>query len=173
MDHLEKKFACPFSLIYLRFIDDIFFIWTGSKSNVEKFLIELNIKYTSIKFEYEIMKEWSSFLNTEIYIKNNKLKTKIFRKKADFQIFLNLINSEHPKLVKNIVPYCQTLRAKRICSTKKDCDYGSRELEERFLKPGYLQRLADEHVDYRLENVDYKKRSRTTSFKTHSINIET
>ena len=57
MDHLEKKFACPFSLIYLRFIDDIFFIWTGSKSNVEKFLIELNIKYTSIKFEYEIMKE--------------------------------------------------------------------------------------------------------------------
>ena len=63
MDHLERKFACPFSLIYLRFIDDIFFIWTGSKSNVEKFLIELNIKCTSIKFEYEIMNFISEYRN--------------------------------------------------------------------------------------------------------------
>ena len=32
-----------FLLVYLRFIDDVFFIWTGSKTDLENFLNELNI----------------------------------------------------------------------------------------------------------------------------------
>ena len=87
-----------------------------------------------------MLKETISFLDTEIYIKNNKLVTKIFRKKADCQSFLN-INSEYPKLLKSSVPYSQTLRVKRICSTKKDFDYHSRKLKERFLRQGYDQNL--------------------------------
>ena len=103
MDHFERKLIYPFiktfSLIYLRFIDDIFFIWTGSKTDLEKFVNELNTKFTSTKFEYEILKERISYLDTEIFIKNNKLHTKIFRKKPDRQTFLN-IESEHPKSLK-------------------------------------------------------------------------
>ena len=134
MDHFERKFIYPFiktfSLLYLRFIDDIFFIWTGSKTDLQKVLNELNTKHPSIKFEYEISKERISFLDTEIYIKN-KLHTKIFRKKTDRQTFLN-INSEHPKSLKNSIPYSQALRIKRICSTKKDFDHHLRELREIF-----------------------------------------
>ena len=135
MDHFERKFIYPFiqtfSLVYLRFIDHIFFIWTGSKTDLENFLNELNAKHPSIKLEYEILKERISFLDTEIYIKSNKLHTKIFRKKTDRQTFLN-INSEHPKSLKNNIPYSQALRIKRICSTKKDFDHHSRELKEIF-----------------------------------------
>ena len=73
MAHFERKFIYPFikafSLMYLRFIDDIFFIWKGSKIDIEKFLNELNSKHSSIKFEYEISKDRISFLNTEIYVK--------------------------------------------------------------------------------------------------------
>ena len=40
MDHFEKKLIYPFikgfSLIYLRFIDDIFFLWTGNKNDRHK-----------------------------------------------------------------------------------------------------------------------------------------
>ena len=64
------------------------------------------------------------FLDTEIYIKNNKLHTKIFRNETDRQLFLK-IDSEHPKLLKNSIPYSQALQIKRICSTKKDFDYHS------------------------------------------------
>ena len=139
IDYFERKFIYPFiktfPLIYLRFIDDIFLIWTGSKTDLEKILNELNAKHPSIKFEYKISKERISFLDTNIYIKNNKLHTKIFRKKTDGQTFLN-INSEHPKSLKNSIPYSQALRVKRICSTKKDFDHHSRELKERFLKQG-------------------------------------
>ena len=112
MDHFERKFIYPFIktflLIYLRFIDDIFFMWTGSKSDLEKVLNELTTKHPSIKFEYEISKERISFLDTEINIKNNKLHTKIFRKKTNRQTFLN-INSEHAKSLKNSIPYSQAL----------------------------------------------------------------
>ena len=57
MDHFEKKLIYPFikglSLIYLRFIDDIFFIWTGNKKDLMKFLNDLNTKDESIKFQYQ------------------------------------------------------------------------------------------------------------------------
>ena len=90
------SFIKTFSCSYLRFIEDIFFIWTGSKTDLENFLNELNTKHPSIKFEYEILKERFPFLDSEIHIKNNKLHAKTFRKKTDRQTFLN-INSEHPK----------------------------------------------------------------------------
>ena len=86
------------------------------------------------------------FLDTEIYIKNNKLHTKIFRNETDRQLFLK-IDSEHPKLLKNSIPYSQARQIKRICSTKKDFDYDSRELKERFLKQSYDQKLTDEQLE--------------------------
>ena len=46
MGHFEKKCIYPFlqelSLIYLRFIDDIFFIWTGTKEKLANCLNDLN-----------------------------------------------------------------------------------------------------------------------------------
>ena len=81
MDHFEKKliysFIKGFLLIYLRFTDDIFFIWTGNKKDLMKFLDELNTKHESIKFEYQISKTSITFLDTEVDIMNNKSYTKI------------------------------------------------------------------------------------------------
>ena len=80
MDHFGKKIIYPFikefSLIYLRFIDDIFFIWTVN-NDLMRFLNELNTKHESIKFEHQISKTSILFLDTEVYIKNKKLYIKI------------------------------------------------------------------------------------------------
>ena len=150
-----------------------FFIWTGSKTDLEKFLNGLNTKHPSFKFKYEISKERIWFLDSEIYIKNNKLHTKIF-KKIDRQTFFH-INSEHPRLLKSSNPYSQTLAIMRICSTKKDFDHHSRELKERFLKQGYDQKLADEQLEevgkVVRDDLLQEKRLRTTNSKTHSTNI--
>ena len=58
MDHFERKYIYPFleglSQSYLRFTDDIFFIWTGSEDQQITFLNDLNTKHISIKFEYKI-----------------------------------------------------------------------------------------------------------------------
>ena len=77
---LIYRFIKEFSLIYLRFMDDIFFIWTSNKKDLLKFLKELNTKHECNKFEYQISKASITFLDTEIYIKNNKFYTKIYKK---------------------------------------------------------------------------------------------
>ena len=48
-----------------------------------KFLNELNTKHESITFEYKMSKTSITFLDTEVYIKNNKLYTKIYKKKKN------------------------------------------------------------------------------------------
>ena len=75
-DHFEVKYITPFlqglSLIYLSLIKGICFIWTGNKEQLIRNLDKLNTKHDSIKFELKISKTSISFLNTEMYIKNNK-----------------------------------------------------------------------------------------------------
>ena len=65
------------------FIDDIFFIWTGSKEQVILKLDELNTKHDPNKSEYKTSKTSIYFLDTDMYIKNNKLYTKISGKQTD------------------------------------------------------------------------------------------
>ena len=40
-------------LFYARYIDDIFLIYTGENAKLTQFLIDLNTKHDSIKFDYE------------------------------------------------------------------------------------------------------------------------
>ena len=49
-----------------------------------KYLNERNTKRESIKFEYQISKTSITFLDIEVYIKNNKLYAKVYRKKKQF-----------------------------------------------------------------------------------------
>ena len=133
MDHFEEKLIYPFikgfPLIYLRFIDNIFFIWTGNKKNVMKFLNEFNTKHEFIKFQYQISKTSITNLDTDVCIKNNRLYTKIYRKRTDRQTFLN-INSEHPKSWKASILSSQALRIKRICSITTDFNTNYKNLKK-------------------------------------------
>ena len=71
---------------------------------------------TNPLLEYQISKTSITFLDTEVYIKNNKLYTKICRRKeTDRQTYLN-VNSERPKPLKSSNPYIQALIIKRIFS---------------------------------------------------------
>ena len=76
MDHFEGKYIYKFlegfPLRYLRLI--------GTKDQLITFSNDLNTKHNSIKFEYKISQSSIPFLDTEIYIKNSKLYTKICRK---------------------------------------------------------------------------------------------
>ena len=133
---LKKKLIYPFingfPLIYLRFIDDIFLIWIGNKKDLMKFLNELNTKHESIKFKYQISHTRITNLDTDVYIKNNKLYIKIYTKRTNRQTFFN-INFEHPKSLKVSIPYSQALRIKKICSITADFEHHLQELKERLI----------------------------------------
>ena len=96
--------------------DNIFFIWTDSKNQLIIILNDWNTKHNSIKFENKISQSSIIFLDKEVYISNNKLYVKTYRKETDRQNFLH-INSEHTISLKNSIHYSQFLRVKRTCST--------------------------------------------------------
>lgn len=125
IDHFEMKtfntFRKGLSLIFLRFVDEIFFIWAGSKNLLIKLLNQsklLNIKHGSFKFEYPISKSNTSFPDTDVYVKGNKLSTKIHKRKQTGDAFFISIQSIQKSLNES-TPYNQTLRIKHICSTAK------------------------------------------------------
>ena len=55
MGHFEEKHIYPKLLnkvhLYLRYIDDIFFIWHGSKQELERFFEHINLVHPTIKFD--------------------------------------------------------------------------------------------------------------------------
>ena len=57
MGHFEDKFVYSYPLqplIWKRFIDDIFFVWTYGQDELDKFVNYLNTCHDTIKFTLEI-----------------------------------------------------------------------------------------------------------------------
>ena len=76
MGKFEESHIYPyihhFRKFYLRYIDDLFLIWTGTKQQFEDFICNLNNQHPSIKFSYQISNTSIDFLDTTVYIKNRK-----------------------------------------------------------------------------------------------------
>ena len=119
MGKFEETFIYPYiqnlCILYLRYIDDLFLIWTGTKEQFKDFVTNLNSQHASIKFSYQISDKSIDFLDTTVYIKNRRLHSTIFTKPTDKQNYLHY-KSEHPLPLKNNIPFGQILRIKRIFS---------------------------------------------------------
>ena len=100
----------------------------------------------SIKFDYKASKDHVVFLDTEIYLPDGKLHTKIYRKETDRQHYLH-IKSEHAKSLKDSLPYSQVIRIKRISSNQVDLNNSLKEIKKNFIKQGYRPSLINEHVE--------------------------
>ena len=122
MAQFEEKHIYPcikdMALLYLRYIDDIFIIWKGTKEQLITFINGLNKKHKTIKFEYEISSQKIPLLDTMVYKdKENNFQATLYRKPTDQQSYLHA-KSEHLSALKDSIAYSQTLRLKTLCSTK-------------------------------------------------------
>ena len=97
---------------------------------------EINQKHQSIKFDFKFSKENIEFLDTLVYISNNRLQTTLYKKPTDCQNYLHA-KSAHPFSLKKSVPYSEALRSKRICSTFEEYRKHSQDLIKRFVEKGY------------------------------------
>jgi hypothetical protein len=108
-------------LVYLRFIDDIFIIWTLGRESIMEFIEYLNNCSTSFKFMHEISEKSVSFLDTLVQLDNGTLKTDLYCKPTDSHSYLRY-ESAHPQRCKDSIPFSQFLRVRRICSDILDYD---------------------------------------------------
>ena len=107
-------------LMWKRFIDDIFIIWTHGKEKLDIFIQHLNLCHEPIKFTAEISTLSIDFL--DITVKTNpsgNITTTLYSKPTNSYNYL-LYSSEHPRHILNGIPYSQFLRIRRICSEDND-----------------------------------------------------
>ena len=86
MDEVETEFLKMQELqrlVWLQYIDDIFFIWNHSKDELNKFLENLNKFKSNLKFRYEIPKDNINFLNLNVSMKESNLVNYLYFKETD------------------------------------------------------------------------------------------
>ena len=66
----KKPYIYPyinlFSNFYCRFIDDIFYIWNGTVTQLQELIKELNDRHSTIKFDFNNSKTSMQFLDTTV-----------------------------------------------------------------------------------------------------------
>ena len=70
--------------MFLRFIDDLFMIWTGSKQELLELMSDLNMKHPLIKLEFKYSQTTIELLDV-LFDKdqNNMLQTTTYRKQTN------------------------------------------------------------------------------------------
>ena len=142
MDRLENSFLETQRLkplVWIRYIDDIFFIWTHSEKELKEFMGELNSFDTNIKFINEYSDKKDIFLDLQVDIVEGKLITSLFVTPTDRHQYLHY-SSGHSEHTKRSMIYSQTLRLERFCSLEKE---KLSEMKSWFLKRGYPEEIID------------------------------
>ena len=146
MADFEDKFVYTYPdepFLWLRFIDDIFMIWTHGTLSLDNFIAHLNKCLPSINFTHEISPDQVPFLDTmAINIREGKLITNLYCKPTDAHFYLHY-SSAHPTSCKKGIPYGQFLRLCRICSRITEFDNNAVNLARHFSRCGYPQELIE------------------------------
>ena len=105
-------------LIYFwkRFIDDIFFIFLGSHSQLNSLMTFMNPISSTAKYKFAYSEQTVTFLDVQIYLSiTRKLKTILYRKPTDCMTLLHF-HFHHPLSCKEGIIYSQALRYNMIIS---------------------------------------------------------
>ena len=145
MDKLENNFLKSQELtplLWYRYIDDVFFIWTHGEEKLASFIDDLNNYRPNIKFTHKSNKEHIPFLDLNVSLSGNKLSTDLYIISTDRHQYLHytFLHAEHTK--KSVV-YSQALRLSRICSEEKDFKKHIAEMKSWFSQRGYPQKLIE------------------------------
>ena len=153
--------------IWLRYIDDIFMIWTEGSDNLKIFIDYLNNIHPTIKFTSSHSYTNVPFLDVNVSLNNGNIYTDLYTKPTDKHQHL-LFSSCHPLHTKKAIPFSLALRLRRICSTYETFKTRAAELTTYLLKRGYnrnfltkqIQRAADIPRRLTLQTKDANKPKR-------------
>jgi hypothetical protein len=149
---LQHSDQYPFS--YWRYVDNVWALWIHGENSLYNFVSVVNSIHPRIKLELRYSTDSIEFLGVRTSPVNGYLKTDLFMKETGKHQYLH-ISSNHPKPVKEYIPYGLGLRVKRICSDQSDYQKRKRDLK------GY-QVTAIIYLHYwRRRKYRYRGRSKT------------
>ena len=130
MDSLEEDILSNSvlkSLVWWRYIADIFMVWEHGEEELKKFQEPLNCYHPAMNFTAEYSKAKINFLNVTVLKKGNQRVNDLHVKSTDTHQCLHASSSRF-SLWKSI-PFSQTFRLNRICSENVFFDEQCNELE--------------------------------------------
>ncbi|CAJ0936759.1 unnamed protein product [Ranitomeya imitator] len=124
---------------WMRYIDDIWFVWEGSISELNTLMAALNHNDLNIKLTFKYGRS-VDFLDLQIRaLPEGDLVTNVFRKSTATNSLLHAESAHLPSTIKGI-PVGQFLRVRRICSRDEDFNTQAEDLTTRFLQRGYKEK---------------------------------
>ena len=102
------------TLLYLRYIDDLFFIWKETKEKSLAFFGTINKAHPSIKFDLKYSNEATEFLDTKVRKnKDGKLRITFYRKLANRKYCLHF-KFAHPFALQKVFLISKHSASKRF-----------------------------------------------------------
>ena len=148
MANLEENFLQNTDnkpLIYLRYIDDIFLLWTHGEEKLLQFYKDFNSEDPDIHVTMNHSTKEVNFLDTTIRLKNNTLQTSLYKKPTHSQTYLHPTSSHPPHIFASII-FSQALRYKRICSDKEELNSQLTTLKNAFTTLGYKPKTVKNQI---------------------------
>ena len=131
----HNQYNGPQPLLYCRYIDDIFGATIMSEETLLNYINCFNDFNEAIKFIFEISDK-VNFLGVTFSINSSSITSTVYYKPTDSHSYLRY-DSHHPVACKNVVPFSQFLRLRRICTDDRDFFYQLNIMEQFFLSRGY------------------------------------
>ena len=137
-------------LVWKRYIDDIFVIWTANQTQLDDFLLKLNQYHHTIKFTSETSQTSVNFLDMTIYkghnfTQTNKLDYKTYFKPTNTFQYLHF-KSAHTKNTKTAVIKGETKRFQRTNSEKPNYEQTIEQFKHHLISRGYPTHLITESI---------------------------
>ena len=146
MGLLEKNILSKCSnkpLVWSRYIDDVFFIWTHSEEDLDDFLVFCNSYNSNIQLDPIPPSKNIPFLDVSVIIENGKLICGLYTKPTDSHLCLRW-SSCHSIHKKENLPYTLALRIRRICTRLTDFEKHAKKLRSYLIARGYkLKNIKD------------------------------
>ena len=151
------------SWLWLRYIVDIFFIWTEGQDKLEEFRNRLNNLHPNLKFAHEKSNSSVNFLDVNVSIGDKKVETDLFCKPTDCHQLLHF-NSAHPFHNKKSLFKARDCISKD-CSSPATFQRKLQSLKTWFCKRGYphkivdsqIKRVSEKSLDELFEGLDEKE----------------
>lgn len=163
LDHFETSlFNSDNHLItcvhtWLRYVDDVFCIWTGTERQLTQFLTTLNNINNKIQFTIEIGDRNLNFLDLKITINNNcKFEFDIYRKDTYTDSIIP-IESNHPLNTKLAAFHSMLNRLINIPMNKKNFKKELETIRTIAKNNGYSIDLVDKLLSKKLKNIVISK----------------
>ena len=133
-------------MLWWRYRDDIFDLWTQGLPKLLEFTDYINDLYPTIKFELVYSESLLNVLDLTLHFHDGFISTDIYAKPTDSHHYLPF-SSSHPSHCKRAVPFGVALRIKHNCSTNDFLQNRCKEYKGYLKSQNYPVELVDKQFD--------------------------